>query len=131
MPLDPQTQFLLQQLEADGAPPLYTLAVEAARAMVLEHPFPPVPFGPLESIEDRAIPGPAGDIPVRIYTPEGTGPFPVLVFYHGGSFVILNLDSHDSFCRALASGAGCLTISVDYRLAPKHKFPAAPDDCLA
>ena len=131
MTLDPQTQFLLQQMEADGAPPLYTLPVEAARAIVLEHPFPPVPFGPLVSIEDRDIPGPAGDIPVRIYTPEGAGPFPVLVFCHGGGFVILNLDSHDSFCRALAGGAGCLTISVDYRMTPEHKFPAAPDDCLA
>jgi acetyl esterase len=131
MPLDPQTQLLLQQMEAAGAPPLYTLPVEAARAMVLANPFPPVPFGRLASIEDRAIPGPAGDIPVRIYTPEGSGPFPVLVYYHGGGWVILNLDSHDSLCRALASGAGCVTISVDYRLAPEHKFPAAPDDCLA
>jgi acetyl esterase len=131
MPLDPQTQFLLQQMEAAGAPPLHTLPVPVAREVALMAPFPPGPAGPLARVEDSAIPGPAGDIPVRIYTPEGTGPFPILVFYHGGGFVICNLDTHDGICRSLASSVGCLTISVDYRLAPDHKFPAAPEDCLA
>jgi acetyl esterase len=68
---------------------------------------------------------------VRIYTPAGSGPFPVLVFFHGGGWVIGDLDTQDGACRALANGAGCLVVSVGYRLAPEHKFPAAPDDTYA
>ena len=82
-------------------------------------------------VEDRAIPGPAGSIPIRIYTPAGNGPFPVLVFYHGGGFVIGDLESHDGLCRSLTNGAGCVTVAVDYRLAPEAKFPAAVEDCFA
>ena len=82
-------------------------------------------------VENRTIPGPAGEIPVRIYTPQGSGPFPALVFFHGGGWVICNLDTHDGTCRSLANGAGCVVVSVDYRLAPEHKFPAAPEDCYA
>jgi len=90
--------------------------------------------GPAEAVgnvENRAIPGPAGEIPVRIYTPEGNGPFPVLVYYHGGGWVIGSLDSVDSTCRMLCNRAQCVVVSVDYRLAPEHKFPAAADDCYA
>jgi acetyl esterase len=68
---------------------------------------------------------------VRIYTPEGAPPHPLLVFFHGGGFVICNVDSHDGTCRLLCNGAGCLVVSVDYRLAPEAKFPAAPEDCYA
>jgi acetyl esterase len=83
------------------------------------------------NVEDREIPGPEGNIPVRIYTPEGNGPFPVLVFFHGGGWVIGNIETHDVVCRSLTNQAGCITVSVDYRLAPEHKFPAAPEDCYA
>src|SRR5262249_19144340 len=83
------------------------------------------------SVEDREIAGPAGKIPIRIYTPEGKGPFPVLVFFHGGGWVLGNIESHDTVCRELTHAAGCITISVDYRLAPEHKYPAAPEDCYA
>ena len=82
-------------------------------------------------IENRTVPGPAGQIPVRIYTPVGTAPFPVLVYFHGGGWVIGNLDTHDGICRSLANRVGCLVVSVDYRLAPEHPFPAAPEDCYA
>jgi acetyl esterase len=82
-------------------------------------------------VDDGKIPGPAGSIPVRIYTPAGTGPFPVLVYYHGGGFVIGDLESHDGVCRQLTNSAGCVTVAVDYRLAPEAKFPAAVDDCYA
>ena len=82
-------------------------------------------------IENRTVPGPAGQIPVRIYTPVGTAPFPVLVYFHGGGWVIGNLDTHDGICRSLANRVGCLVVSVDYRLAPEHRFPAAPEDCYA
>jgi acetyl esterase len=128
MPVDPQVQAVLDQLAALGAPPLHTLSVEDARAAML------MPAGELRavgSIEDREIAGPAGKIPIRIYIPEGKGPFPVLVFFHGGGWVIGNIESHDAVCRELTYAADCITISVDYRLAPEHKYPAAPEDCYA
>ncbi len=67
-----------------------------------------------------------------LYTPAATGPFPLLVYFHGSGFVLLDLDTHDAICRRLCDGAaGCMVVSVDYRLAPEHRFPAAPDDCLS
>src|SRR6266849_5777397 len=66
----------------------------------------------------------------RLYTPSGSGPFPLMVFFHGSGFVLCSLDTHDGMCRNLAAGIGCVVVSVDYRLAPEHKFPAGPDDCL-
>jgi acetyl esterase len=80
---------------------------------------------------NRDMQGPAGSLPLRIYTPLGEGPFPVMVFFHGSGFVLCDLDTHDSICRNLCAGADCVVVSVDYRLAPEHKFPAASDDCLA
>jgi acetyl esterase len=82
-------------------------------------------------IENRAVPGPRGDIPVRVYTPQGRAPFPVLVYLHGGGWVIGSLDTHDPLCRYLANAAGCVVVSVDYRLAPEHPYPAAPEDAYA
>jgi acetyl esterase len=86
---------------------------------------------PVAKVEERRIPGPAGAIRVRIYTPRGRGPHPVLIYFHGGGFVLCSLDTHDGTCRSLANGAGVLVVSVDYRLAPEHRFPAAPEDCYA
>jgi acetyl esterase len=82
-------------------------------------------------VEDRKIPGDGGLIPVRIYRPSAASPLPALVFFHGGGFVIGGLDSSDRVCRALANGSGCVVVSVDYRLAPEHPFPAAADDAFA
>ena len=84
-------------------------------------------------VEERDIPGPEGrPLRLRIYTPEGVdGPRPLLVFFHGSGFVLCSLDTHDGICRNLCAGAGCIVASVDYRLAPEHPFPAAPEDCLA
>ena len=131
MPLDPQVKDMLDAMNALGLEPLHKLSVEAAReralAMVDSDTFPAYSG----SIEDRLLPGPGGDLPVRIYTPEGTGPFPVLMYYHGGGFVICNLDTHETICRLLSSQSGAIVISVDYRLAPEYKFPAAVEDCLA
>lgn len=67
---------------------------------------------------------------LRIYTPNSPGPYPLLVFFHGSGFVLCSLDTHDGMCRNLCTGADCLVVSVDYRLAPEHKFPAAVDDCV-
>ena len=130
MPLDPQAQTFLDQLAALNAPPINQLPPELARQepralLGLAQPEP------VAEVENRTIPGPQGDIPVRIYTPEGKGPFPVLVFFHGGGWVICDLDTHDEACRSLANGTPCIVVSVDYRLAPEHKFPAAVDDCYA
>jgi acetyl esterase len=79
-------------------------------------------------VEDITIPGPGGQIPLRIYTPAGTGPFPLLIYLHGGGWVFGTLDQSDNVCRYFTSKVGCIVISVDYRLAPKHKFPAAVED---
>lgn len=130
--LDPQVEAFLHQMEQQGTPPVHTLT--ALQARETRNPVFIKLGGPPESVADVKnldIPGPAGQIPLRIYTPKGTGHFPVLVFFHGGGFVICNLDTHDSICRALSNGASCIVVSVDYRLAPEHKFPAAVDDAYA
>ena len=89
-------------------------------------------MGPeVAAVETRSIPGPDGDVPVRIYTPEGDGPFPILAWYHGGGWVIGDLDSADPTARHLCKGAGCVVVSVDYRLSPETRFPGAVEDCYA
>lgn len=82
-------------------------------------------------VEDRTIPGPDGNVPIRIYTPQGSGPFGILVNFHGGGWVIGDLDTADSVCRSLANRASCIVVSVGYRLAPEHPYPAAAEDAYA
>jgi acetyl esterase len=130
--LDPQIETLLQKMAQQGAPPVHTLTAVQARES--RNPIFIKLGGPPEAVakvQDVNIPGPAGQIPIRIYTPEGDKPFPILVYFHGGGFVICNLDTHDALCRSLANGASCIVVSVDYRLAPEHKFPAAVEDAYA
>ncbi len=132
MPIDPQLVPVLDGANAPGNPGMETLDVASAREVALQ--MVAAMAGPrteVASVENRTIPGPRGEIPVRIYTPEGEGRKGVLVFFHGSGFVIYNLDSHDAECRALAQRAGVIVVSVDYRLAPEHKFPAGPEDCYA
>jgi len=86
---------------------------------------------PLADIVDRIIPGPAGDVPVRVYTPLGTGPFPAIAYFHGGGWVVGDLDTQDMIARGLCHEAGAVVVSVHYRLAPEHKFPAGVNDCWA
>ena len=131
MPLDPQTKVYLDQMAALNMPPLSALPLQVVRQGVAAQVASAPASEPVAMVVNRTIPGPAGEIPVRIYTPEGSGPFPALVFFHGGGWVICDLDTHDSLCRSLCNGAGCVVVSVDYRLAPEHKFPAAPEDCYA
>ena len=129
MPVDPQLQPFL---DAGAAlPPFDALSVEEARARLKVYPLPGARADAVASAADRAIPGPGGPLGLRVYTPLGAGPFPLLVFFHGGGFVVCDLGTHDALCRNLCAGAGCVVASVDYRLAPEHRFPAAPDDCLA
>ena len=134
MSLDPQAKALLDQLAADpDAPRLIDLPPEGGRemyrAMAGMLDLQGVAIG---KVEDRTIPGPGGEIPVRLYTPVAAGgTCPALVYYHGGGWVIGDLDTHDALCRTLANEAGCKVIAVDYRLAPEHPFPAAFDDAYA
>src|SRR5207237_6919880 len=86
---------------------------------------------PVARVVDSTVPGPAGDIPVRIYAHDAEQALPGLVFFHGGGWVCGSLDTHDVLCRALANGAGCVVVSIHYRRAPEHKLPAAIDDSLA
>jgi acetyl esterase len=86
---------------------------------------------PVDVVEDRHLPGPAGDIPVRVYDPDPEETSPVVAYFHGGGFVFMNVDTHDRVCRRLANAAKAVVVSVDYRLAPEHRFPAALDDCMA
>ncbi|HYL58187.1 MAG TPA: alpha/beta hydrolase [Candidatus Acidoferrales bacterium] len=130
--IDPQMKTLLEVFNAAGPMFLRAETPEQARAKMralLE--ANPVPAEEIYRVEDRHIPGPARDIAVRIYTSQGRPPMGVLVYFHGGGWVLGDLDSHDRVCRAMANGAGCVVVSVDYRLAPEHVFPAAPEDCYA
>jgi acetyl esterase len=129
VPVDPQIQALLDLRAA--LPPLHTLPVAAARAQMAARDIPGLRKPEVGSVVNRDMQGPSGPLPLRIYTPKGEGPFPLMVFFHGSGFVVCDLDTHDPMCRNLCDGIGCVVVSVDYRLAPEHKFPAAPDDCLA
>ena len=133
MPVDPQIQQVIDALAASDFGPVYEQSPEEARAqyerMVKARGVVPAPVG---AVEERSIPGPAGDLPVRIYRPNLDAPaLPGFVYFHGGGHVIGNLDTHDAVVRNLCNGAGCVVVSVDYRLAPEHKFPAAVEDAFA
>ncbi len=130
--LYPEVRALLEKLEAQGGPALESLPPAEARKEAAEALQPLQ--GESETVsrtEDQRIPGPDGSIRIRIYTPGERGPLPGLVYFHGGGWVLCDLDTHDKTCRALAHKAGAVVVSVDYRLAPEHRFPAAVVDCCA
>ena len=132
MPLEPQTKAMLDAMKAADASLDFgpMSAVEARRTMESS----PVARGaaePVAKVEDRLIPGPGGQLAVRIYTPDAPPPLPAIVYFHGGGWVLGNLDGSDAQCRALTNAARCVTVSVDYRLAPEAKFPAPAEDCYA
>lgn len=130
MAIDFIAKAVLEQMQAANMPQIHQLTPELIR----QPTDPSATSGPLEEVarvEDRYIPGPIGDIPVRIYTPEGQRPFPVLVYFHGGGFVTGDLDMVDGPCRMIANRAECVVVSVDYRLSPEHKFPAPLEDAYA
>jgi acetyl esterase len=131
MPLEPVTAAILNQMATANGPKLEDLAPAQGREMyrMLQPPAPDITVG---SVDDRTIPGPAGAIPIRVYKPQDAGnALPVHVFFHGGGWVIGDLDTHDAYCRELCRLAGCIVVAVDYRLAPEHPFPAAVDDAWA
>src|SRR5450432_1056181 len=131
MPLDRSASRLLGMLTATGgAGGAASLATRRAALVALAEVADDV--STQVAIDNRALPGPAGPLPIRIYSPlEATRlPRPALVFFHGGGWVAGGLDTHDGLCRRLCEAAGCQVIAVDYRLAPEHPFPAALMDCL-
>lgn len=131
MALDPQAKAFLDLNEAAGTPATSTMTPEENRLRTAD-------IGKLAGIpkavvrvENRLIPVEDAQIGIRIYTPQGTGPFPVFVYFHGGGWVIGDLDTVDTVCRNIAHESDCLVVSVDYRLAPEHKFPIPVNDCYA
>jgi acetyl esterase len=136
MPVDAKLQAILEAGKALGRKPveLQTPAEARAERAEMVAQFVPMPEYAGVRVEDRAIfvaDGAGGrEIAVRVYRP-GDGPRPLVVFFHGGGFVVCTLETHDPYCRALATEAGVMVVSVDYRLAPEHKFPAGLEDCLA
>jgi acetyl esterase len=115
----------------DGFPAVETMTVPQARAAIVARRLPVQNLDDVASADDRGIPGPAGDVPVRIYRPHGQSRRrPAVVFCHGGGFVLCDLDSHDSFCRAMSRHTESVVVSVDYRLAPEHHAPAAALDAF-
>src|SRR5437867_5708827 len=130
MPLDLEAKMLLEQLTT-VVRPFDELSVDEARAAIVTLSAAAGEGEAVARVENRTVPGPRGEIPVRIYTPEGRAPFPVLVYFHGGGWVIGSLETHDPLCRHLANAVGCVVVSVDYRLAPEHPYPAAADDAYA
>lgn len=127
--LDPRVESFLRAIEEQGQPPLESMtaadARQAARQRLEEIDADPVPVA---HVENREMALPEANIPFRIYQPEGMGPFPALVYYHGGGWVVCDLDTHDDVCRRLCNLAGCVVVSVDYRLAPEDKFPIPVED---
>ena len=129
MPLDPQVQVVLENIRKQGIPPLHTLSVDNARKINLSSGA--AQPDKVWKVENLNIPGTAESIPVRVYKPQSDTLLPVIVYYHGGGWVVGNLDAADVLCRQLANGVNSVVVSVDYRLAPEHKFPAAVEDAYA
>ncbi|TVS15831.1 MAG: alpha/beta hydrolase [Gammaproteobacteria bacterium] len=130
MPLEPATAALLNQLAEAGGPTIDQLTPAEGRAMyrMMQPPGDDIAVG---GVENRQISGPGASIPIRIYRPQGSGPFPVHVHFHGGGWVIGDLETHDADCRQLCQLADVIVVAVDYRLAPEHRYPAAVEDCYA
>jgi acetyl esterase len=130
MPVDPQIQALLDK--AADLPATHTLPVAEARRQMESRIGAMAPPAAVGGVEEYRMAGPAGPLRLRIYTPKvGSDAYPLVVFFHGSGFVLCSLDTHDGMCRNLCAGADCVIMSVDYRLAPEHKFPAGLDDCVA
>ncbi len=135
MTVDSDIQKILDLIEQAGRPPYRDQTLEEARAgyQVMVNLMDPDGEA-IHRTQDRTIPGPAGEIPVRVYWPreaaEGES-LPVFIYLHGGGFVIGDLNTHDPLCRRLCNRGDCIVVSVDYRLAPEHPFPASGEDCIA
>ena len=130
MPLHPEYQAMLQQLASAEGPSINDVPVAAAREMmrVAQPPRPDIAVG---NVSNDSISSEQGSIPIRVYTPPSDGPYPLIFMFHGGGWVIGDLDTADGQSREVCLGTDSVVVSVDYRLAPEDRFPAAPDDCFA
>ena len=134
MRVDPHIAGLLDLIATSGYPPMHEGTPGTARAGMramtcgMVQPHQVIPVG---DVTDLTVPGGSGDLPARAYRPEGEGPWPTVLFLHGGGFVVGDLDTHDQVCRRLCRDADTVVVSVEYRLAPEHRFPAAVEDALA
>jgi len=132
MALDPQVKTVLDQLASLNGPPIQELGVTEARALLERLAAIGGPPAEVARVEDRTFAGPAGDVPVRIYRPtDDAGPQPVLVWFHGGGWVLGSIEGSDLTCRDLAAQSGVVIVSVGYRLAPEHPYPSGLGDCYA
>ena len=135
MAVDPKAQALIEAMEGAFPPLDENMSAPDLRALIKQasHVITVAPEA-VGSVENRTIPGPGGEIPIRIYRPAtgpDDGPLPVVVFFHGGGFVVCDLDSHDDICRAVTNASKCVLVAVDYCLAPEHPFPEPPEDGYA
>jgi len=135
MTLDPDAARLLEMARKAGKPPYETVDADTARQLYREgrRALQPEPLAVAET-RDLSAPRPGGTVPLRLYRPDGATAgesLPVLIYFHGGGWVLGDIDSHDGVCRHLAARSGCAVVSVDYRMGPEHKFPAAVDDAVA
>ncbi len=131
--IDPQARTLIDLIAQRGLPTIQSLSPGEARAYYRDRRFLTQPTPPaIAEVKPLEAGGPHGSIPLRLYRPGSeTALLPLLVYFHGGGWTIGDLDTHDTLCRELALGAGCAVLSVDYRMGPEHRFPAAVDDCIA
>lgn len=131
MSIDPCFRPLLSMLGAELQPPPPELGAAGLRAALAANPMPPVTKEEMHEVRELAAPGPAGPIRVRLYRPTAQAHLPLVVFFHGGGFVLCDLETHDALCRSLARASGCAVASVEYRLAPETRFPGALEDAYA
>jgi acetyl esterase len=134
LPVNDDIAALIDAQAGSGAPPMHAGTPAAARAMyrlTTVGSRAPESVVPVRSVEERAVPGAAGELAARVYRPVATEPTATIAFFHGGGFVIGDLDTHDNMARTLCRSTGCVVVSIDYRLAPEHPFPAAVDDAVA
>jgi len=135
MPMDPTARAIAESMAAMFPEIDFTRSGTEHRRLLREAAPDVLPGAsePIGSVEDRSIPGPAGEIPLRVYRPvdAGSEPLPIALFTHGGGWVLCDLDSHDDVCRAISNASGAMVVAVDYRLAPEHRFPVGLEDAWA
>ena len=133
MPIDPQAAAIIAAMEKEFPALDLTVSGTEMRRRIKEAGAKVLPAEaePVARVENRVVPGPHGDIPVRVYSPTEEDGAPLVVLFHGGGWVVCDLDSHDGICRALCNASGCVIVSVDYRLAPEYRFPIPAEDCYA
>lgn len=130
--IHPDARAAIERIAASGEPPMETLEpAEARRLANARVAANGIPAPDMAEVRTFTIPGPASPIPVRLYRPVDRDDAPLVMFFHGGGFMLAGLDTHDALCRSLAAGSQATLVAVDYRLAPENKFPAAPEDCIA